>query len=227
MNADWVGRIPEGNVSGDDFVGTIVGFDKKEGFRGFWYWLILDKLKNYNGDRRSLSYRMSDDEAILYIAFLSQWNRANHQITELDYHRFKKYMIDHNKEFNLWEAERLETLELEGERMVILRLFRGLQEIKGIEWVGASKILHMRLPKLFIPIDTLIAKEYKIKNNEKNASKYFEFLRIMKEKFGEEPLDIYESDPEKVKGGHKNKTFAKAIDEYNYCKVHQGDFEVK
>jgi hypothetical protein len=158
------------NITKEDFLETLSGhkFDSLVGFRSKLYYLISEKLGAFN--REANDYKISDDEAILYVAFISQWNRANRKITELDYDKFKEFMSRNNQTFNELSNTKIESLLTENKETgsKIANLAQALSEIAGVGWVGATKILHMRLPNLFVPIDNAIAKQkvYQIKNGK-------------------------------------------------------------
>ena len=93
-----------------------------------------------------------------------------------------------------------------------IRLIYG--ELKNhVRQTGASKIMALKNPHLFMMWDTRIRKLYHI-DNKGNPDDYIEFLGRMKG----EIIDI--------KWHNKGKSFAKAIDEYNYVKT-QGKKETK
>ena len=150
--------IPE-KITEEDFAETITNhkFDLREGFRSKWYYLLSEKLTVFR-DNKGENYKMRDDEAILYIAFISQWNRANRKITELDYDDFKDFMTKNNPKFIKAGKERIETLQIDDEeiRDIVINLAQNLKNIKGIGWVGATKILHMRLPVLFALLTSIL-----------------------------------------------------------------------
>lgn len=103
-------------------------------------------------------------------------------------------------------------------------IFNELSKIKGIEYTGASKIMHIRNRYFFVMWDDYIrgekekkyyetikqenAKWWQYKKYKKDAKSYIDFLRNMQDMFSH--IDFKEDD---------KKTFAKAIDEFNYIKI--------
>ena len=216
--------IPE-TITKEDFAETITNhkFDLKEDFRSKWYYLLSERLDVFRNNRVE-NYKMSDDEAILYIAFISQWNRANRKITELAYDDFKGFMTKNNLKFIRVGEGKIETLQINDEKIkgMVVDLAQNLKNIKGIGWVGATKILHMRLPEFFVPIDNAIAEQnvYRIDNGRDFGKTYFDFLCKVSRRFNT-VIDVWKNNSEiKIGSFNKEKTFAKAIDEYNFLKVH-------
>ncbi len=79
-----------------------------------------------------------------------------------------------------------------------------LSVVKGIEYTGASKVMHLLSTELFVMWDGAIREEYGCNNT---AEAYITFLKKMQEKF----RDIVWNVPDK--------TLPKAIDEYNYVTI--------
>lgn len=215
-------------ITQEDFLETLKEnkYDKNDRFRSLWYYLISERLERFSSERQGLDYRMSDDEAILYIAFISQWNRANHEINAIDYNGFKKFMTENNETFNKLSNIGIEGLEdavksgvdVEG---LVIRLVEGLIKIEGIGRVGATKILHMRLPRLFVPIDNSIAHQraYRVRMDDEHFPEdYFRFLLTLSRMF-RNVYEVWEKREDIRISYGREKTFAKAIDEYNYLKT--------
>jgi uncharacterized protein YuzE len=215
--------IPQ-EITEKDFVDTLRSnsFDLKEDFRSKWYYLILERLEKFRRNK-SKNYKMSDDEAILYIAFISQWNRANRKITEIKYDEFKEFMTKNDPVFNKMRSLKIDSSDYTMFKEDIIKSISELKDITGIECIGAAKILHMRLPSLFVPIDNDIAKQnvYEVKIGRNFGETYFEFLNKVKKSFKRAHVG-FENNSELRKGyNNSRKTFAKAIDEYNFLKVHR------
>lgn len=88
----------------------------------------------------------------------------------------------------------------------IKTIYNSYRPIKGLEITGTVKLMALRNPDLFVMWDTKIRKLYKI--DKGSSEDYINFLIKMKEIF------------KGIKWDSKIKPFAKAIDEYNYYKVH-------
>lgn len=85
----------------------------------------------------------------------------------------------------------------------IKEIYAKFRNIKGIEQTGASKLMALRKPVLFVMWDTKIRKYYKI-NNKGTPEDYLNYLKILQKEF------------KHIKWDRIDKPFAKAIDEYNY-----------
>jgi hypothetical protein len=72
-----------------------------------------------------------------------------------------------------------------------------------VDQTGASKIMHFKQPELFVMWDTAIRRHYRVPT-VCTAEDYVEFLRCMRRTFGH------------LAWMPKDRTFAKAIDEYNF-----------
>jgi len=73
--------------------------------------------------------------------------------------------------------------------------------MKGVQKTGASKILHLLFPKIFVMWDGYIRKYYKFRNGDEED--YLNFLKLMQKLFP------YVKD-------YKGRTAPKLIDEHNY-----------
>ena len=90
---------------------------------------------------------------------------------------------------------------------VIKQIYSSLSSIKGVEYTGASKVMHLVNKHLFVMWDDEIRKGYKEKYGiPKGNSRedFLDFQKLMQKLFG------------KVKWDESNRTLPKAIDEYNY-----------
>jgi hypothetical protein len=90
---------------------------------------------------------------------------------------------------------------------VVREIYDILSKVKGVEYTGASKIMHLFNRSLFVMWDRNIRKEYGFyfKNIEMTTgADYLFFQKVMQEIFGD------------IKWEESDKTLAKAIDEFNY-----------
>jgi len=85
----------------------------------------------------------------------------------------------------------------------IKHIFKTLAGIKGIEVTGAPKLMHLKLPKVFVMWDRYIRKAYGYKKGD--ADDYVAFLIDMQQQFADSRVD-------------SSRTLAKLIDEHNYTK---------
>ena len=111
-----------------------------------------------------------------------------------------------NPTFDKLSHQTLQTVDLENP-VITKRIKRLYQELKNIvKKTGASKIMALKNPNLFVIWDTKIRKMYKIDNKSK-PDHYIQFLKQMKTLFGH------------IRWADKKRPLAKAIDEYNYIKA--------
>jgi len=87
----------------------------------------------------------------------------------------------------------------------VKQIYSMLSKVMGVEYTGASKVMHLINRDLFVMWDRATRKEYGYHIADEND--YFEFLKKMQEMFKDVEWDM------------PNKTFAKAIDEYNQVTV--------
>ncbi|MFH1455768.1 MAG: hypothetical protein ABIF40_02355 [archaeon] len=94
----------------------------------------------------------------------------------------------------------------------IKRIYSSFSKIKGIEYTGASKVMHLLNPELFVMWDNAIRNKSQVseKNRKRHthfkntADGYLEFLDYMQKRYNG------------IKKGVKGRTLAKCIDENNY-----------
>lgn len=144
-----------------------------------------------------------DTEAFLFI--LSTWNFAvfRYAMKNFDLNSFKKTINRLKVLFDKFKGQTLEKINFDKYKNDIIKIFKTLSKIKGVKYTGASKIMHCKIPEVFIMWDRYIRKAYDFKKGK--AEDYFKFLKRMQEIF---------------KGLRKkgNRTLAKCIDEYNFAK---------
>jgi len=86
----------------------------------------------------------------------------------------------------------------------VKQIYSILSKVKGVEYTGASKVMHLLNKELFVMWDTDIRDEY---GYDVTGEDYFKFLKEMQEKFKGVAWSI------------SDRTFAKAIDEYNQVTI--------
>ena len=147
-------------------------------------------------------------EVDAYILILATWNFARFRyfikIFYLD--KFGRAIKKTNPIFKKLRNKDFESIDLNNK--IIKKDIKDIySEIKKVaEQTGASKIMALKNPKLFIMWDTEIRRIYKI-SNYSTPDDYIEFLIKMKDVFS------------KIKWNNKKRPFAKVIDEYNYAIV--------
>lgn len=140
-------------------------------------------------------------EAFMFI--LSTWNfaRFRYAMKEFDLDSFEATIKKLGPIFQKMQHEDFAKMDIDKYAGEIKTIYKALSGIKGIETTGAPKLMHLKLPKVFVMWDRYIRNAYGYKNGD--GDDYISFLKEMQNKFSdwEVPLD---------------RTLAKAIDEHNY-----------
>lgn len=87
---------------------------------------------------------------------------------------------------------------------VTVEIYNTLSRVKGVEYTGASKIMHLFNKNLFVMWDSYIREKY---HCNKDAEGYLIFQKKMQNRF------------KHIEWNYSHKTLAKAIDEYNYVTI--------
>lgn len=104
--------------------------------------------------------------------------------------------------FTKTEGYKIQTADIQKIRPVIQEIYGMLSKIKGVEYTGASKVMSLMNPELFVMWDDRIRKHYKIDTHD--GSSYVEFLSKIKKEV------------KAIDWSDTAKPLAKAVDEYNY-----------
>jgi len=113
--------------------------------------------------------------------------------------------------FNKIKNANIQKTNLDEIKDTIIQIYNTLSKVKGVEYTGASKVMHLLNRNLVVVWDSYIRKEFNYK--DANAETYFDFLKKMQEKF------------KNIEWEEQNKTLAKAIDEYNYVVISLPELE--
>jgi len=142
-------------------------------------------------------------EAFMFI--LSTWNfaRFRYVMREFDLDAFTKVVKQLDPSFQKMQHEEFKTMDFDKYADYIKHIFKTLADIKGIEATGTPKLMHLKLPKVFVMWDSYIRKAYGY--NEGDADDYVAFLKDMQRRFADSRID-------------SDRTLAKLIDEHNYKK---------
>lgn len=178
-------------ISQTDFDNAYKEFEEIEK-RGSLYPLFL-KLMN-RGDKL---------EAYLFI--LATWNFAGFRylIRNFDINKFNDSTNNLEPVFEKFDGKELRDINFNEFNKEIDEIYNTLSS--QVKSVGATKIMHLRNPKVFILWDRRIREYYGFRND--SVENYIKFLGLMKEKFKD------------IKFSDKKRAFAKAIDEYNYVRI--------
>ena len=143
-----------------------------------------------------------------FFLILATWNFATfrYAMKDFDINGFKKIIKKQcNPIFDKLKDKNLETVNFDEIKEDVEELYNILSAIKGVKYTGASKLMHLKNPKLFIMWDGYIKKHYGFRKGV--ANDYINFLKKMQKMFKD------------IKWEEEDKTLAKAIDEYNYVAI--------
>ena len=107
--------------------------------------------------------------------------------------------------FDRLERKDFKTIDFDEVQDIVKEVYATLSEVEVVKYTGASKIMHLLNRDLFVMWDKDTREEYGYYIADEND--YLNFLKAMQEKF------------ENVEWNMPNKTFAKAIDEYNQATI--------
>jgi hypothetical protein len=182
-------------------------------------------------EKRGSFYKMADGlinnnfEMEAYFLILATWNfaRFRYAVNDFDINGFEAKIKKLNPFFNQLKGENIKTINFDRYKEAIKKIFETLSSIKGVEFTGASKIAHLKNRSVFVMWDGYIKGEkpkkyynelkivkngdWKYKRYWNDPEDYFQFLKDMQERF------------KNINFQSNEKTFAKAIDEFNYVNI--------
>ena len=179
-------------IDQENFNNTVKKFSKIEDARD----LLWNKSKNL---------LLNGYEIEAYILILATWNFAGFRyfLKKFDIKEFEetilnvKPIFENLKKFDLMGAD-LKDDKIQDDIKFIYSEFK-----KIVGQTGASKLMALNNPKLYVMWDTEIRKIYRI-DNSASPDDYINFLIMMRGKFNN------------IVWNNKRTPLAKAIDEYNY-----------
>ena len=198
-------------ITDEKFIKATKEFDAIEK-RGSFYNMAVNLINN-------------NFEMEAYFLILATWNfaRFRYAINDFDINGFKEKIKELDPYFNQLKDEDFRTINFDKYKEDIKYIFKTLSSIKGIEYTGASKIMHLKNRYVFVMWDGYIKGDkprkyyneleivkngfWKYKKYRNEPESYFQFLKDMQERFKD------------IKFQSEEKTFAKAIDEFNYVNI--------
>jgi len=198
-------------ITDEEFIEATKEFDAIEK-RGSFYNMAIGLINN-------------NFEMEAYFLILATWNfaRFRYAVNDFDINGFKEKIKELNPYFNQLKDKDFRTINFDKYKEDIKKIFVTLSSIKGVEFTGASKIMHLKNRSVFVMWDGYIKGEktkkyynelkivkngdWKIKRYLNDPENYFQFLKDMQEKFKD------------INFQSNKKTFAKAIDEFNYVNI--------
>lgn len=169
----------------------------------------------------------SDFEIEGLLLILATWNFAKfrYAIKKFDIDHFIKTVDGLRANFNSFDGKDFASINFDAHKSDIEAIFNGLSAIKGIEYTGAPKLMHLKNPDVFVMWDSFIRGDkpkkyyqdlevfkngtYEYKKYQRSFEGYFTFLKDMQDKFQNLAPYLEKSSP----------PLAKAVDEFNYVNI--------
>lgn len=160
-----------------------------------------------------------------YLIILATWNFANFRyvVKNFDLIGFENTLKSLEDNFGHLDGKEFRTADFDVLHEDIETIYNTLSAINGIRYTGSPKLMHLRNRKLFIMwdgyirglkpkrcyenLDIVKKGDWEIKKYGERASDYVLFLKDMQKKFRH------------IAFKENGKTFAKAIDEFNYVNI--------
>lgn len=197
-------------IINEEFKEATLRFDEMEK-RGSFYWMAVNLIRN-------------GFEIEAYLLTLATWGFASfrYAVKDFDISGFRDKIRELDPHFVKMEDENFRTIDFDRYEADIKEIFETLSQIKGVQFTNTSKIMHLKNRDVFIMWDQYIAglKPQKYYNQldivrsgfwrsveYRGADGYFQFLKNMQSRF------------ESISFQHSEKTFAKAVDEFNFVKI--------
>jgi hypothetical protein len=197
------------------FERIISSFDSAESMRGKVYYRVLNLIRN--------SYILEG-----HLLLLATWNlaRFHYFITRFNLSDYQALLDDLSSHLRPISQADFATVNLDQHRKLISDSFDRLAAIKGIEFTGASKILHLLNPRVFVMWDTAISGRHIPKKDYFNLDVIrYGFWKPPRNPFGRSGAGYWEflaycqSQFDGLVSPSSDKTLAKCIDEFNYCTI--------
>jgi hypothetical protein len=157
------------------------------------------------------------------ILLLATWNAARFSKVHFEIDALRNALTDLRDDFSALAGYSIQTVDLEVHRNRIEAMFNRLAAIKGVEYTGASKLLHLMLPELFVAWDSYIrgdANERFYSGLPCVISKKWCLVRY--DQIGRGYVDFLLDMQGRVRGlayAKGSKTLPKNLDEWNYVQV--------
>jgi hypothetical protein len=142
------------------------------------------------------------------LIILAVWNMNRFRFMANDTQNLvylKSVMEECKPLFEQLKEKNFKTVNFDEIRDTVELIYSKFSQINGVEYTGTSKVMHLLNRKLFVMWDRDIREEYGF--NEADGNDYFNFLKLMQEKFKDIEWDM------------ASKTFPKAIDEFNHVTI--------
>lgn len=196
------------------FFQAIANFNQIEDARGQLYYRALNLIEH--------NFQI---EAFLLI--LSTWNFAGfrYALRTFNLTAFENLINDLENRFAQFGNSKFLQINFDDYEDLIVEIFDSLANIEGVKYTGASKIMHLKKPEIFVMWDKYISghESRRYYNNldivvnnywhynqyNQSGRGYFSFLKDCQALFSEINYDA----------NNFGRTFTKAIDEFNYVQI--------
>lgn len=141
------------------------------------------------------------------IIILAVWNSGRYRFAASDIHNLvdlQRAIKESGHLFKKIERKDFKTVDFDEIGDTVKEIYSMLSKVKGVEYTGASKVMHLLNRELFVMWDKYVRDEYV---PDTTSEDYLKFLKEMQEKFKDVTCSM------------SNRTFAKAIDEYNQVTI--------
>lgn len=184
---------------------------------------LLEKRTNYFTLAKNLIENNYFIEGHLLV--LTTWNFARFRYVNktFDIEAYRNNIISLEKDFNKLKDSDIIIINLNQFKANISNIYNTLSEIKGVEFTGATKIMHLINPNLFVIWDNYIrCGKPKIKYMKLKLFKeyYYNFIKYGNSSDGYiRFLQEMQNNFKHLKPKLLAKPMAKAIDEFNYVNI--------
>lgn len=163
-----------------------------------------------------------------HLLLLATWNFARFRfvVPTFDIRDYEKRVNQVAATLQPLSACDFATVDLGAHRKLVIRAFNRFASVRGIEFTGASKVLHLLLPRVFVMWDAAIAGRHTPQSDyskleivqsgfwrpptypfARSGVGYYAFLVYCQSRFRGFVIPC------------DDKTLAKCIDQFNYCKI--------
>lgn len=183
--SDFSFTMPQ--VTQSQFERTIARFDRRETLRAQLY-------------HRALALIEAGFKIEAHLLILATWNFACFRYAMLSFNlaEFEKTLDGISSKIRPLEEKYLMETNLVEHRPLLIDVFNQLKAIRGVQSTGASKVLHLLNPEIFVMWDKYI------RGKVDDGAGYFQFLLDCQQRF------------QGLRPTGEKRTMAKCIDEYNY-----------
>lgn len=190
--------------------------------------IFYEKEKRAGFFPMSMNLIKKGDKIEGIILLLSTWNFGSfrYAVKDFDIGNFIGIMGGLEPLFDQIKDENFRTIHFDTHSQIILNIYNKLSNIKGVQHTGASKVMHLMSPKIFVMWDGFIRgeknKEFYDKisiNNKYNTTEYKKYAPPKAETY----LSFLKDMQARFKGikyeDTEEKSLTKAIDEFNYVTI--------